>query len=54
MSEFYRKSKPRKESAPMPYLTLRQECDECGRSRVIGNHSACSKKRQARFRLERK
>ncbi|WP_280282886.1 hypothetical protein [Pseudomonas sp. BN415] len=27
-------------------------CDECGKARNRGNHQACAKKRQARYRKE--
>lgn len=53
MSDFYRKAASRKASAPMPFLDTRMTCDECGIGRAIGNHSACSKKRQQKYAKEK-
>lgn len=52
MSEFYRKA-PHQKSKPMPVLSTRMACDECGNARATSNHSACSKKRQRKYAKEK-
>jgi len=53
MRPLYRTTQVRRPGAPMPFLELDNRCDECGRSRSVGNHRACSKKRQARYAMEK-
>lgn len=37
-----------------PRLTTSPACDQCGHLRATGNHTACSKKRQAIYARESK
>jgi|GEM_PF-6353471 len=39
---------------PSPWFTHKTKCDVCGLMRTVGNHTACSKKRQAIYARESK
>jgi hypothetical protein len=42
----------RNQRPPMPRLAISNCCDVCGKVRASGNHSACSKMRQAKYQRD--